>query len=64
MNLIELTTQKQALTEMLTRLERIQVSCLNCEHYHQRLCKKFNATPPLDTIKTGCPEWVYDGCPF
>lgn len=36
--------------------------CLNCEHFNRNemICKKFKATPPIETLLVGCEEWIYD----
>lgn len=64
MNLNQLNTQKQALSEMKERLDRITVACTTCEHYRVGFCKKYQAQPPIEVVKTGCDDWVFDGCPF
>lgn len=64
MNLTDLKVQRQALRSMLERLERITPSCVNCEHFSQGHCEKYQQPPPSEVIKTGCPEWEFDGIPF
>lgn len=34
-------------------------TCRNCEHVDlgANVCKKYNATPPISVVTTGCPEW-------
>ncbi|USL90008.1 hypothetical protein [Vibrio phage vB_VpaS_CHI] len=34
-------------------------TCRNCEHVDlgANVCKKYNSTPPISVVTTGCPEW-------
>lgn len=64
MTLTELNIKKEALRTMLKRLEDIETSCLQCNHYMAGKCVKFDATPPAEFLKAGCEEWEWDGIPF
>jgi hypothetical protein len=35
-------------------------SCTTCLHLRQGLCERWQAKPPLDVLKIGCDEWVFD----
>lgn len=39
-------------------------SCLDCTHWQQGVCQKWNADPPPEVKKTGCDEWNWDEIPF
>lgn len=40
-------------------------SCEDCQHFQQRGCTLANGLqPPLEVVKTGCPEWNWDEIPF
>lgn len=64
MNGEQLKVQKQALREMLSQLERIDVKCATCKHTKGVSCMKFDATPPDDVRELGCEAWEFDGIPF
>ena len=69
MNLIQLTTTKEALRQSLQRYERITVCCHSCEHYGSygsKMCAVHKATPPPEWIKgpVECDDWRYDEIPF
>lgn len=64
MTLAELNIKKEALTAMLERLNEIETSCFQCDHFMAGKCKKFEATPPADFLKAGCEEWEWNGIPF
>lgn len=71
MNLIQLTTTKEALRQSLQRYERITVCCHSCEHYFVSgvsgpQCSVHKATPPPEWIRgpVECSDWSYDFIPM
>jgi hypothetical protein len=69
MNLIQLTTTREALRQSLQRYEQITVCCHSCEHYGNetaRQCSIHKATPPPEWMKgpIECADWLFDQVPF
>lgn len=69
MNLIQLTTTKEALRQSLQRYERITVCCHSCEHYGSygsKMCAVHKATPPPEWVNgpIECNEWEHDNVPW
>lgn len=53
--LAEIATERQRLQEKLIAMGAWQ-TCLNCFHWLSPKCDKFNATPPLNIIVSGCRD--------
>lgn len=69
MNLIQLTTTKEALRKSLREYESITVCCHSCEHYGSygsKQCAIHKATPPPEWIRgpVECADWIHDQIPF
>lgn len=64
MNGIQLAAQKEALNQMLSRLNAITVACRTCQHFDGTRCGQFGEAPPADVIEAGCEGWEFDGVPF
>ena len=39
-------------------------SCRDCQEFLGNECRKYNAEPPPEVVKTGCDEWNWDEIPF
>ena len=66
MNLIRLTSTKEALRKYLHELESIKPSCCTCENLSGSVCQKFQQQPP-EEWKRGpveCEHWQHDEIPF
>jgi hypothetical protein len=48
----------------LAELDRVSTNCAGCAHSRGRVCKKFDATMPVNYTGDDCPEWQYDGIPY
>lgn len=64
MTLNELNIKMDLYRRELKRLEGIETSCHQCDHFERGKCRKFEATPPPEFLKAGCEEWEWNGIPF
>jgi hypothetical protein len=57
---------RQSLLSALERLRKIVESldsrraCTTCVHLRQGICERWQAKPPLEYLKVGCDEWIFD----
>jgi hypothetical protein len=51
-----------ALDEIRNIVEQMdgRKACTTCTHLKQGICEKWDAKPPLEYLKVGCREWVFD----
>lgn len=66
MNLIQLTSTKDALRQSLREYERINPACNTCLNLQAGICTHYQQQPP-DEWKRGpvdCAAWEYDNVPF
>ena len=64
MTLTELNIKKEALKNMLDRLNAIETNCLQCDHFSNGRCAKYDAPVPQEFLAEGCDHWEWNGIPF